>query len=164
MTDLTSLALRTLFAYHWQTSHRLAEVASRLSGEELRAPGAAGPGSVLGLFFHLLDTQRGWRIGLQTGHQPPPLTADAYPDLASLTRALAVEEAAWQPLLQELDAEALGTELTLTGLGGRQLTIAYWRVLHHLILHGMQHHAELAQLLTAKGHSPGNIDFLFFSG
>ena len=37
-----------------------------------------------------------------------------------------------------------------------------WRVLQHLILHGMQHHAELAQLLTAKGQSPGNLDFIFF--
>jgi uncharacterized damage-inducible protein DinB len=37
-----------------------------------------------------------------------------------------------------------------------------WRVLQHLVLHGMQHHSELAQLLTAKGQSPGNIDFIFY--
>jgi len=36
--------------------------------------------------------------------------------------------------------------------------------LQHLILHGMQHHTEIAQLLTLKGQSPGDIDFIFYEG
>jgi uncharacterized damage-inducible protein DinB len=37
-----------------------------------------------------------------------------------------------------------------------------WRILQHLVLHGMQHHTEIAHGLTVKGHSPGDIDFIFF--
>ncbi|MFN8458639.1 MAG: hypothetical protein U0401_28965 [Anaerolineae bacterium] len=37
-----------------------------------------------------------------------------------------------------------------------------FRQTQHLILYGMQHQTELAQLLTAKGRSPGDIDFIFF--
>ncbi len=31
-----------------------------------------------------------------------------------------------------------------------------------LVLHGMQHHAELALMLTQKGKPPGDIDFIFY--
>ncbi len=39
---------------------------------------------------------------------------------------------------------------------GREDTLRVWRIL--------QYHAELAQLLTAKGQSPGDLDFIFFEG
>jgi uncharacterized damage-inducible protein DinB len=41
-------------------------------------------------------------------------------------------------------------------------TFPRWRVLQHLALHGMQHATEIAQLLTVKGQSPGDIDFIFY--
>jgi uncharacterized damage-inducible protein DinB len=39
-----------------------------------------------------------------------------------------------------------------------------WRILQHVILHGMQHASEIAKRLTEFGHSPGNIDFIYFQG
>jgi uncharacterized damage-inducible protein DinB len=35
-------------------------------------------------------------------------------------------------------------------------------VLTQLLFHGMQHRAEMAQMLTEFGHSPGNIDYLIY--
>jgi uncharacterized damage-inducible protein DinB len=46
--------------------------------------------------------------------------------------------------------------------GGESAILPRWRIFQHLVLHGMQHHTELAQLLTAKGQSPGDIDFVFY--
>ena len=40
--------------------------------------------------------------------------------------------------------------------------IPRWRILSHVVLHGMQHSAEIAELLTLKGQSPGDIDFIFY--
>ncbi len=34
-------------------------------------------------------------------------------------------------------------------------------ILFHLVLHCMQHHTELAELLTRRGKSPGEIDFIY---
>ncbi|HXF60224.1 MAG TPA: hypothetical protein VNK95_01325 [Caldilineaceae bacterium] len=50
----------------------------------------------------------------------------------------------------------------MTSARGQTATLPLWRVLQHLVLHGMQHHTEIAQLLTTKGESPGDIGFIFF--
>lgn len=55
-------------------------------------------------------------------------------------------------------------EIELTSRRGELYTFKLWRVLQHLIMHGMQHHSELAQLLTNEGKSPGDIDFIFYRG
>ncbi|MCP4357328.1 MAG: hypothetical protein GY796_04835 [Chloroflexi bacterium] len=55
-------------------------------------------------------------------------------------------------------------DIFLTTLGGNTFPFARWRGLQHLILHGMQHHSELARLLTLNGRSLGDLDFAFFTG
>jgi hypothetical protein len=46
---------------------------------------------------------------------------------------------------------------------GRVFGSDRWQVLHHVVLHGMQHHAEIAAQLTSQGLSPGDIDFVFYA-
>jgi uncharacterized damage-inducible protein DinB len=152
-----------LFAYHWHTTRRLMELASRLSEFDYKDSPGYGHGSIHDLFFHLLRTDQSWRMALQTGKQLSPLRPGDYPDLPTLASALDGEQKEWQELLDELSAAAIEAEIALTSWRGNTYHIPLWRVLQHLVLHGMQHHAELAHLLTAKGQSPGNLDFIFYS-
>jgi uncharacterized damage-inducible protein DinB len=103
-------------------------------------------------------------MALQTGKQLAPLRPGDYPDLPTLASALDAEQQAWQVLLDGLGVDEIEMDVALTNWRGDTYSIARWRVFQHLVLHGMQHHAELAHLLTAKGQSPGDLDFMFYQG
>jgi len=157
---------RTQFAYHWHITRRLLECAAKVGQADYTARPAPedGRASLHEVLFHLLRVDYAWRVGLESGKQPAPLSAEEYPDLPAVQRGFAREEQAWSALLAGWGASEIEGEVTLQRLQGQAFTMPRWRMLQQVILHGMQHHAELAALLTAYGQSPGDIDFLFFRG
>jgi len=159
---LTKTMFLTLFAYHWHTHTRLFDLAAQLNEAEYKENPGYGKGSIHDLFFHLMRVMNSWRLGLETGKRLSPLRAEDYPTHASLLAGLQQEQSAWQILLGKLSEEEIEGDVRLITRSGEIVDIPRWRVLQHLVLHGMQHHAELAQLLTLKGRSPGDIDFIFF--
>lgn len=154
--------LQTLFAYHWHTTQQLVECAAKLSTDAYMEHPGFGHGSVHDLLFHLLRTNISWRRALETGRQLAPVKAEDYPTIDILRAGFEAELTTWQSMLERLSDNEIEASVSLLNWRGESWTIALWRVLHHLVLHGMQHHAELAQLLTSKGQSPGNIDFIFY--
>ena len=84
--------------------------------------------------------------------------------MASIRAGLQKEADGWKAILDALSAEEVEGNLTLIRRTGEVESVPRWRILHHVVLHGMQHHAELALLLTQKGKSPGDIDFIFYEG
>lgn len=155
---------QTLFAYHWHVNQRLMERAAQLSQADYTANPGYGRGSIHEVLFHILLTDRGYRLGLETGRQPAPLPPEDFPDLTSLQTGFEQEQLSWQTLLESLSpAEIEGALDLITTLRGDSRPFPRWQLLQQVILHGMQHHTELAQQLTAKGQSPGDIDFIFFA-
>lgn len=155
---------RTLFAYHWHTTQRLIDCAGKLSEEAYRANPGYGHGSIHDLLFHLLRTDRAWRVALESGQQQVGIQPADVTTLEAIQFGFASEQASWQTLLEGLSDEQLAADRTLTNWRGEPWTFSLWRVLQHVVMHGMQHHTELAQLLTTQNQSPGDIDFLFYRG
>lgn len=155
---------RTLFNYHFATTARLMDQVAKLGDTAYRQHAGYGRGSIHDLLLHLLRTDCSWRRGLQIGEQEAGLNAEDFGDLATLREGVAQEAAAWQAYLTGLDDAQIEGAMEMTGLNGDVYTFVLWRILQHVLLHGMQHHAEIAALLSMHGHSPGDIDFLFYQG
>jgi len=151
-----------LFAYHWHTTNRLINRAAHLSEEDYHADPGYGHGSIHDLLFHILRTDQSWRMALQTGKQLSSIEAEQFPDLGSLQAGFENEQMEWGVLLEGLSGEQIEGDIELTSWRGDVYTFKRWRILQHLVMHGMQHHTELAQLLTARGQSPRDIDFIFY--
>ena len=152
----------TLLHYHFDLIRRLMAAAANLAESDYYANPGYSHGSVHELLFHLLATDLRWRSGLETGQRMPGVAKQDYPDLASVQALYEAEKAAWLAYIAGLSEADLAGDAVLTSTGGQVASIPRWRILLHLGLHGMQHSAELAELLTQKGQSPGNIDFIFY--
>jgi uncharacterized damage-inducible protein DinB len=159
---LTKIQFQTLFAYHWHTTNHLLDLAAQLDEADYKAPTGYGKGSMLDIFFHLVRALNNWRQGLETGKRLYLLNSEDYTTLEAVRAGFQKEQSAWQSLLDNLSEEDFDGEINFTRHSGEVENYPRWRVLMHLMLHGMQHQAELAELLTRKGHSPGDIDFIFF--
>ena len=154
----------TLFNYAWHTTAKLMDCAERLTDGQYRAAPGYGRGSIHDLIFHIIQTQRSWRLGMAAGKQvPSQMAIEDYPSLGSLRAALEAERQAWTTLLQSLSEDEIGAEMNLEDRRGNVHAINRWRILQHLSLHSMQHFAEVAQMLTVQGVSPGDIDFIFYA-
>jgi uncharacterized damage-inducible protein DinB len=153
-----------LFDYHWSTTERLLKIASQLPNDIYHSEIHSGSSSIHKLFFHLIAANHGWRIGLETGRQQVGLEHTGYSDQESIEALLIEEKAAWRTYLSQLNDDQIDSDITLTTLRGQDRSFPVWFILTHLLLHGMQHHSELAQALSNHDHSPGNIDLIFYSG
>lgn len=154
--------LRVLYDYHFHIIARLMDHAEELTENAYREDPGYGRGSVHDLLIHLLATDRSWRVALETGARSQPLDPDELPDLGSLRKLLAAERGSWERLLAELTEADIEAELQISAGPGRTMTAPRWRLRHHVLLHGLQHLAEIAQLLTGEGQSPGDLDFIYY--
>ena len=64
--------------------------------------------------------------------------------------------------IETLSEADLDAEIAATDWRGNTYQMKRWHILVHVILHGMQHRSEAAELLTGYGQSPGNLDFIFY--
>ncbi len=150
---------QTQFAYHGATYNRLLDCAERLDHGRYQEQPGYGLGSIHDILFHILYWQNRWRQSLENSSRSVYLKPDDFEDLPSLRSGIAREQVAWQRVFEGLSEAAFDEQQSI---GGSQLY--RWRIFQHLVLHGMQHHSEVAALLTSYGESPGGIDFIWFTG
>jgi uncharacterized damage-inducible protein DinB len=137
----------------WATAKVLAQ-AEQLTPEQFLSSPAEGYRSVRDTLVHTMSTERSWRSGWQTGERIPGLDPNDFPTCQAIDERWQEEDELTRAYLAGLTDDDLQQDFY--GLGPLGMTIT------HLMLHGMQHRSELALMLTGYGHSPGDIDLVFY--
>ena len=138
--------IRFLFAYDRWATRKVLRAASRLRKRDWPAGEPIGKRHLGEILVHQLGAHQRWRHGLSGSREVPRPEREPLPTVAALADAW---EAEW---------EALDAWLARTDEG-----IPFWQMLAHVVNHGTQHRSEAAALLTAAGHSPRDLDMIFFS-
>ena len=146
--------IRYLFAYDRWATQRVLDALDGIPGEVWSRTDVVGERGLGAILIHQLGATQRWRNWIQqTGDQPEP-EDDPIPPIAELKARWASEWAAYDAWLPNLSQESL--DYVHDG-------VAVWRMLAHVVNHGTQHRSEAAALLTEIGHSPGEIDMIFFA-
>ena len=153
--------VRTLFDYDAWATDKILDQAVHLTGEQYAAPAGANGQSIGQVLTHMLIAQHLWRMRCETGKTELHFGPDSFPTLAAFRDGWREERRALNAYLATLDDAALMQPVSFERRGEMH-AYTLWHILLQVINHGTQHRAEVAEWLTAFGHSPGDLDFFLF--
>jgi uncharacterized damage-inducible protein DinB len=161
---MTKSDIQVLYDYNRWCNARILGAAAKLTDAEFVAPGAFPHGGLRGTLVHALFAEWTWRMRwLGT---PPPygyqFKLEDFPTLAALQARWTTEEATLMDFVGTLTDQILTSELEYTSTEGGRHVRVLWETMAHLVNHGTQHRSEAAAMLTALGHSPGDIDLIVY--
>jgi uncharacterized damage-inducible protein DinB len=156
----TDLAPQIDYLY-WLRDRILAQAAT-LEPDAWTATDTVTSRDLRATLVHELDVELSWR-GRLRGALPDnwrdvALAPEDFPTLEAVADHWRTDEVEMRAWLAALDEEDLGAPVRVNRLWGFPL----WIHLLHVIHHGIQSFSEAAVLLSAAGHSPGDLDFLDF--
>ncbi len=146
--------IRYLFDYDRWATRKVLRAAARLRKRDWPAGEPIGKRVLAEILVHQLGAHQRWRHGLAGSPETPRPEREPIPPIGDLA---AVWEAEWTALDAWLTA--LDDDWLLRTDDG----IYVWQMLAHVVNHGTQHRSEAAALLTAAGHSPRDLDMIFFA-
>ena len=148
--------IRALYAYDRWATRRVLAALDGLDPAVWTRSSVIGERGLGGVLVHHLGASQRWRISFQTqgdgeGPEPEREPLPTIDELRQRWEAEWAEEDAWLPTVTD---GFLGYEFE---------GVPVWQMLVHVVNHGTQHRAEAAALLTAEGHSPGELDLINFA-
>jgi uncharacterized damage-inducible protein DinB len=155
-------SVHTLLPYYCWTGDRILERMPQLTAEQLMRPFGRylSPHATL---VHLASAEWIWRARWAEGVSHPQMFDPAdFPTLADVTARLLQERAATAAYIETLTAAELDRRFSFTTGSGNTFTHTIGETLLHFFNHGTQHFSELALMLTEYGHSPGDIDLIWY--
>jgi len=155
--------LSTLYDYNYWANERILSGAAQLTDSQFFAPTPHSHHNLHQTLLHTLGAEWIWRVRSAEGVSPRALLkAEALPTLSAIRACWREEEQKMRSFVAGLTDADLNRTIRYRSTGGNARENLLWEILHHLVLHGMQHRSEMASMLTNFGHSPGGIDFIIF--
>ena len=155
--------LQTLYDYSYWANAKLVTPLSRLTPEEFTQRVAGSYGSIRNTLVHMMSAEGGC---LERGGGPKrgePLKPEEFPTLESMTIYWAAQERKVRAFLAGVSDEDLLQRRDFTvPLFSFSKVMAVGEILHHAVIHNVHHRGQVALLLRALGHEPGNVDMLFY--
>lgn len=154
--------LEALYDYSYWANRKLFQLISQLPANRFTQPVAGSYGSIRNTLVHALSAEWGWLDRCGGPQRGSRLNPDDYPTVFDLEMAWNKVETFMRVFLSELKDEDWATEIEFT-LGRLQTcTMSLGTLLHHAVIHGIHHRAQVALLLRMLGSEPGNFDLLIY--
>ena len=153
---MDAVSLRDLYDHHAWSMDRLLPLALEVPPEQAAKPwGAAG--GLTAILDHILSAERAWLTRFQARSRVARADAET---VAEVRARWVVLQAEMRAFLADLEPADLARLLSRYPHPRDRGTLG--AAIMHVLMHGAQHRAEAAELLTQLGHSPGQLDYMEF--
>ena len=154
---------KLLYQYNEWANRRIRQQAELVSPTDLMAPTDFPYGSLRDTLVHTFTAEWMWRSRIQDALSPAaPLDPVEFPTLPILWQRWEAETRQLHAFVTSLSDEDLNRSIAYNTTEGTAQSKKLGHILMHVALHGMQHRAEMAAMLTGYGHSPGNLDLIIY--
>lgn len=163
---LAKTMIVTKFEYNYASNKRLLDLATKVTPEQWTDNTVQySRGNLHTTLHHILTVEQMWvHMCQHRGIMPTLPSMDDLPSVESLITYSDEVHQGIMAYLTDADESELSTEFSATSPSGKPYSLVVWRILTHVLYHSAQHRSEVADLLTQYGHSPGDMDFIFFAG
>ena len=151
-----------LYKYNQWTTAKILNAAANVTQEQFLVPASFPHGGLRGTLVHALFAEWIWRNRWEGTSPTYRLKPDDFPTFESLQVQWAQEEKSLIAFVDSLTDERLNAKFSYKSTDGKSHERILWHAMAHLVNHGTQHKTEAAAMLTALGHSPGDIDLIYY--
>jgi uncharacterized damage-inducible protein DinB len=154
---------RSLIAYNEWANEKVLEAASGLSEEELGRQVSGSHESVRMTLLHVAQVQTWW-LSVLNGKPERPSLPEGMP-FEQVRQWFRRSHDDLKAYADGLADERLAAEVSAYHpVEKKEYRWPSWQLLSHLVNHGSHHRAEAGLMLASLGHSPGDMDFIYFVG
>jgi uncharacterized damage-inducible protein DinB len=150
------------YKYNQWSTQKILETASKVTEEEFLAPASFPHGGLRSTLVHALFAEWIWRNRWEGTSPTVRLKPEEFPTFDSLRARWAEEEKLLMVFVENVTDERLKDKFSYKSTDGKPHERTLWQAMAHLVNHGTQHKTEAAAILTGFGHSPGDIDMIYF--
>ncbi|HET6596900.1 MAG TPA: DinB family protein [Anaerolineales bacterium] len=151
-----------LYRYNQWANARILQAAAAITPQQFLAPASFPHGGLRGTLVHALFAEWIWRKRWEGTSPTQRLKPEDFPTVQSLQSRWQEEEAQLMNFVASVSDEQLSATFSYTNTAGKPFARILWQAMAHVVNHGTQHRSEAAAMLTDLGHSPGDLDMIYF--
>jgi uncharacterized damage-inducible protein DinB len=153
-----------LYEYNQWATTQLLNTCDGLSEDQLGKERGASFASIRRSFAHIAAAEINWLQRWMVGqNQTPTVELQKMPDMDTVRASFLSSHLGLREFIAGLTEGRLDAPLTFRDSSGTEQTRPLWQLMMHVANHGTYHRGEIAMMLTGLGHSPGDIDFIFWA-
>jgi uncharacterized damage-inducible protein DinB len=141
----------------WATA-RLLEACAQLSPEELSHDFRAADSTIPGTLAHVYGADRIWLSRVE-GLSPTGFPTAEESTIRGLQAGFAPVHEGWKRVIASVSPAA---DIKYADMKGRQWQQPLWQIVLHLVNHATHHRGQVSGFLRALGHTPPNIDLVYY--
>ncbi len=151
-----------LYKYNQWANAKILNAALQVTNDQFLASATFPHGGLRGTLVHTLFAEWIWRHRWEGTSPVIRLKPEDFPSLEALRTRWADEEKLMMAFVDNVTDDRLNSLFFYTTTKGEPHERILWQAMVHVVNHGTQHRSEAAALLTDFGHSPGDIDLIYF--